>query len=124
MVLWVADLYRAYGSRNGTFGKSHFAEGVKPANKFAQLEFSLGMFHTTLQEIAGNTTANGKKATSNGNSNAIRNNFEFTKLLRDVEAELNSIRIGQKGKTKADRHPKMVKTLELVSWAIANVIQS
>ena len=72
------------------------------------------MFLTTLQEIAGGTTADGKKASSKGNSNALRNNYEFTKLFRDVEAEINCVRIGQRGKTKEDRHPKMVKTLELV----------
>lgn len=73
------------------------------------------MFHTTLTEIAGNTTAQGKKTTSKAASGSIRNNFEFQKLVRDVEAEINSIRVGRKGKTKADKHPKMVKTLELVS---------
>ncbi|ORX40857.1 hypothetical protein BD324DRAFT_644144 [Kockovaella imperatae] len=78
------------------------------------LEFSLGMFHTTLQDIAGGVNANGKKASTKGNSNALRNNYEFTRLLRDVDAEMNSIRIGQRGKTRADRHPKMVKTLELL----------
>ena len=79
-----------------------------------QLEFSIGMFHTILMEIAGNSTANGKKATAKSSSNSMRNNFEFQKLVRDVEAEMNCIRIGQRGKTKADRHPKMAKTLELL----------
>ena len=87
-----------------------------------QLEFSLGMFHSILLEIAGANTAQGKKGNSKAGANAMRNNFEFQRLLRDVEAEMNCISIGQKGKTKADRHPKMVKTLDLVSgrwvWAL------
>lgn len=78
------------------------------------------MFHTLLIEISGNQTAQGKKAGAKGNANSMRNNFEFQKLLRDVEAEMNSIRIGRGGKTKADRHPKMQKTLELVSLTVMN----
>lgn len=81
-----------------------------------KLEFSIGMFHTALTEIAGNTTGEGKKTTSKGASGSIRNNFEFQRLLRDVEAEMNSIRMGRRGKTQADKHPKMVKTLELVRY--------
>jgi ATP-dependent DNA helicase MPH1 len=80
-----------------------------------QLEFSLGMFHTGLMEIAGNQNEAGKKSGPKGGASSIRNNFEFQKLLRDVEAEMNMIRIGKDGRTKADRHPKMVKTLQLVS---------
>lgn len=72
------------------------------------------MFHTTLCEISGGSTATGKKVGAKGGANAMRNNYEFQKLLRDVEVEMNSIRIGKSGKTKADRHPKMNKTLELV----------
>ena len=72
------------------------------------------MFHTELLKLSGGSNPSGKKTTSKGGANALRNNFEFQKLLRDVEAELNCIRIGQRGKSKADKHPKMVKTLELV----------
>lgn len=72
------------------------------------------MFHTALTEISGNTTSTGKKAGGKGTSNALKGNFEFQRLLRDVEAEMNCIRIGAGGKTRADRHPKMAKTLELV----------
>lgn len=79
------------------------------------------MFHTILVEIAGNSTAQGKKAMSKGGSNALRNNFEFQRLMRDVEAELNSIRMGRAGKTKADKHPKMQKTLKLVSASTFSV---
>ncbi len=75
------------------------------------------MFHTSLTEISGGTSTTGKKTNNKGSSNAIRNNFEFQKLLRDVEAEMNCIRIGKDGRTKADRHPKMGKTLELVCAA-------
>nr|XP_019001717.1 uncharacterized protein I203_05920 [Kwoniella mangroviensis CBS 8507]OCF65178.1 hypothetical protein I203_05920 [Kwoniella mangroviensis CBS 8507] len=78
------------------------------------LEFSLGMFHTTLVEIAGGTDAAGKKSHNRGSANSIRNNTEFQKLLRDVEVEMNMIRIGKDGRTKADKHPKMQKTLELL----------
>ncbi|ORY28004.1 hypothetical protein BCR39DRAFT_536112 [Naematelia encephala] len=78
------------------------------------LEFSLGMFHTTLSEIAGNSNSSGKKATSKATSGSIRSKSEFQRLLRDVEAELNCIRIGKDGRTRADRHPKMAKTLELL----------
>jgi hypothetical protein len=74
------------------------------------------MFHTGLMEIAGNQNEAGKKSGPKGGASAIRNNFEFQKLLRDVEAEM--IRIGKDGRTKADRHPKMVKTLELVRSAV------
>lgn len=72
------------------------------------------MFHTTLSEIADNKTASGKKATSKGNSTSLRNNFEFQRLLRDVETEMNLIRIGAKGRSKGDGHPKMTQTMELV----------
>ena len=81
---------------------------------YAQLEFSLGMFHTSLTEIAGGQNEAGKKTGSKAGAGGIRNNFEFQKLLRDVEAEMNLIRIGKDGRTKADRHPKMVQTLQLV----------
>lgn len=74
------------------------------------------MFHTTLLEIAGNTSpTSGKKSGSKGNSNSMRNNFEFQKLLRDVETEMNLIRIGAGGRGRSDAHPKMAKTVELVS---------
>ncbi|KAK8850715.1 hypothetical protein IAR55_004635 [Kwoniella newhampshirensis] len=78
------------------------------------LEFSIGMFHTTLTEIAGGTNSSGKKSTTKGSANSVRNNFEFQKLVRDVEVEMNMIRIGKDGKSKADKHPKMVKTVELL----------
>lgn len=72
------------------------------------------MFHTILCEIAGGSTSTGKKVGTKGGANSMRNNYEFQKLLRDVEAEMNYTRTGEEGKTKADRHPKMNKTLELV----------
>jgi hypothetical protein len=59
------------------------------------------MFHTLLLEISGGQTANGKKSGTKGGANAMRNNSEFRKLLGDVEAEMNCIRIGKGGKTKA-----------------------
>ena len=83
-------------------------------NAHGQLEFSLGMFHTALTEIAGGQNEAGRKSGSKAGAGSIRNNFEFQKLLRDVEAEMNLIRIGKDGRTKADRHPKMVQTLQLV----------
>jgi len=73
------------------------------------------MFHTILSEIAGGLTASGKKSVSKGAGAAMRNNYEFQKLVRDVDAEMNLIRMGMKRRTKADKHPKMVKTLQLVS---------
>ncbi|WVR08777.1 hypothetical protein IAU60_005835 [Kwoniella sp. DSM 27419] len=78
------------------------------------LEFSIGMFHTTLVEIAGGTNASGKKSTTKGSANSIRNNTEFQRLLRDVEVELNMIRIGKDGRSLADKHPKMQQTLDLL----------
>lgn len=73
------------------------------------------MFRTTLIEIAGNTSQEtGKKSGSKGNSNAMRNNLEFQKLLRDVESEINLMRIGAGGRGRSEAHPKMGKTLELV----------
>lgn len=78
------------------------------------------MFHTALTEIAGGQDAAGKKSGSKSGASGIRNNFEFQKLLRDVEAEMNMIRIGKDGRTKADRHPKMVQTLQLVSSRTAH----
>jgi ATP-dependent DNA helicase MPH1 len=86
-----------------------------------KLEFSIGMFHTSLMEISGGSTAASKKSGAKGGANSLRNNFEFQKLQRDVEAEINCIRIGQGGKTKADKHPKMVKTLELVCICVCQV---
>lgn len=74
------------------------------------------MFHTGLVEIAGGQNEAGKKSGPKAGASGIRNNFEFQKLLRDVEAEMNMIRISKDGRTKADRHPKMVKTLQLVRF--------
>jgi ATP-dependent DNA helicase MPH1 len=82
------------------------------------------MFHTALTEIAGNTDGAGKKSGPKGGASSVRNNFEFVKLLRDVEAEMNLIRIGKDGRSKADRHPKMVKTLQLVSLLLETNIPS
>lgn len=73
------------------------------------------MFRTALSDIAEGKNGAGKKTGTNGGAAGIRNNFEFQKLLRDVEAEMNMIRIGKDGRSKADRHPKMVKTVQLVS---------
>ncbi|WOO82285.1 Fanconi anemia group M protein [Vanrija pseudolonga] len=78
------------------------------------LEFSLGMFHTTLLEISGGSAATGKKGNTKAGANSIRTNIEFQRLTRDVEGELNDIRQHTDGKMAADRHPKMVKTLELL----------
>ncbi|KAL7420918.1 3'-5' DNA helicase [Cryptotrichosporon argae] len=78
------------------------------------LEFSLGMCHTTMLELAGGSTKSGKKVTSKPAANSLRNNFEFQKLLQDVEVEMNRIVLRQGGKTMADKHPKMQKTLELL----------
>lgn len=72
------------------------------------------MFQTTLREIAGGHSSSGKKSASTGGANSLRNNLEFHKLLRDVDQEINLVN-GCKGqRTKADKHPKMAKTLELV----------
>ena len=76
------------------------------------------MFRTALAELAEAKNAAGKKAGTNGGASGLRNNFEFQKLFRDVEAEMNLIRIGKDGRSKADRHPKMVKTLDLVSDSV------
>ncbi|OCF45579.1 hypothetical protein I317_00481 [Kwoniella heveanensis CBS 569] len=78
------------------------------------LEFSLGMFHTSLVEIAGGMDSAGKKSNTKGSANSMRNNTEFQKLLRDVEVEMNMIRIGKDGRSKADKHPKMQQTLDLL----------
>lgn len=76
------------------------------------------MFRTTLLEIAGNNSPEtGKKSGSKGNSNSMRNNFEFQKLLRDVEAEMNLMCMKVGGRGRSDAHPKMAKTLELVRIA-------
>lgn len=72
------------------------------------------MFHSLLLEICGGQTADGKKSGTKGGASAMRNNSEFRKLLGHVEEEMNCIRIGKGGKTKASRHPKMEKALELV----------
>jgi len=112
MGVWSFAAAREDGSRDGQSGTRLIS--TAEAQLTFQLEFSIGMFHTTLNEIAGNTTAAGKKSGTKGGSAGIRNNFEFQKLLRDVDAEINSIRVGRQGRTKADKHPKMAKTLELV----------
>ncbi|TXT12930.1 hypothetical protein VHUM_01331 [Vanrija humicola] len=78
------------------------------------LEFSIGMFHTSLLEIAGGSSATGKKGNTKAGVNSIRNNIEFQRLIGDVEGELNAIRRHSDGKMAADRHPKMQKTLELL----------
>lgn len=75
------------------------------------LEFSLGMFHSSLDEMV---SAGGKSKAGAGGANSIANNFEFQRLQRDVSQELSSIKIGRNGKTGADRHPKMQKALELM----------
>lgn len=90
--------------------------GVRPSSWLTpQLEFSLGMFHTTAMEIAGTPTAMGKAGNSRGGAMSMRNNVEFRRLIGDVEQEMNDIRNHRSGKTLADSHPKMQKTLELVS---------
>jgi ATP-dependent DNA helicase MPH1 len=76
----------------------------------------MGMFLTSLHDIAGGKSAAGKKAGTTGSAQSIKNNFEFQKLVRDVEAEMNCIQKGMQGRSLADKHPKMGKTLELVSW--------
>lgn len=73
------------------------------------------MFHTTIMEIAGHSTSSGKKGNTKAGANSIRNNIEFQRMLKDVEEEINEIEGRRNGKTGADRHPKMHKTLELVS---------
>ncbi|OWT36037.1 ATP-dependent DNA helicase MPH1 [Cryptococcus neoformans Bt1] len=75
------------------------------------LEFSLGMFHSSLDEMV---STSGKSKAGAGGANSIANNFEFQRLQRDVSQELSSIKIGRNGKTGADRHPKMQKALELM----------
>lgn len=72
------------------------------------------MFHSSLMEIAGNSTSEGKKGNSRAGANSIRNNIEFRSLLGDVEGELSDIRRHRNGRSQSDRHPKMHKTLELV----------
>ncbi|ODN92051.1 hypothetical protein L198_05723 [Cryptococcus wingfieldii CBS 7118] len=78
------------------------------------LEFSLGMFATNLGEILTGKSSTGKKANTNGGANSLANNFAAQRLQRDVDEELNSIKIGRNGKSATDRHPKMAKTLELL----------
>ncbi|KAL1412451.1 3'-5' DNA helicase [Vanrija albida] len=78
------------------------------------LEFSLGMFHTTLLEIGGGSASTGKKGNTKAGANSMRNNIEYHRLVTDVEGELNDIRKHTDGKTAADRHPKMHQTLELL----------
>ncbi|GMK56457.1 hypothetical protein CspeluHIS016_0302970 [Cutaneotrichosporon spelunceum] len=78
------------------------------------LEFSLGMFHTTAMEIAGEPTSAGKAGNSRGGAMSLRNNIEFQRLIQDAEGEMNDIRRHRGGKTLADSHPKMEKTLELL----------
>lgn len=82
-----------------------------------KLEFSLTMFHSTLLELAGNSTNDGKKGNSRAGANSIRNNIEFQRILSDVEGELNDIGRRRNGKTMVDKHPKMQTTLELVRQA-------
>lgn len=75
------------------------------------------MFHTSLSEMAAGVTASGKKSVPKGGGTSLRQNFEFQRLLRDVENEMSMIKKGVKGNTRADGHPKMAKTLDLVSNA-------
>jgi hypothetical protein len=111
-VLWLAEYHRENGKSDGS--PCTFLRRIQTTSAYNQLEFSLGMFHTALTEIAGGQNEAGKKSGSKAGAGGIRNNFEFQKLLKDVEAEMNLIRIGKDGRTKADRHPKMVQTLQLV----------
>ncbi|KLT45812.1 P-loop containing nucleoside triphosphate hydrolase protein [Cutaneotrichosporon oleaginosum] len=78
------------------------------------LEFSLGMFLTSATEIAGNPTTAGKAGNSRGGAMSMRSNVEFQRILMDVEHEMTAIRKHREGKTLADSHPKMQKTLELL----------
>lgn len=87
----------------------------EPLQLTQQLEFSLGMFHTTAMEISGSPTAKGKAGNSRAGANGLKQNIEFQRLIMDVEGEMNDIRNHHRGKTLADAHPKMQKTLELVS---------
>lgn len=78
------------------------------------------MFHTSAMEIAGSPTAKGKAGNSRAGATSLRNNVEFQRLIMDVEHEMNDIRKHNDGKTLADSHPKMQKTLELVSYGSPN----
>jgi hypothetical protein len=95
----LVDIVGEDGSGNGSLGQSFPIPLTTIYDLLIllppmQLEFSIGMFHTVLTELAGNNTQQGRKATSKGNATSLRNNTEFQRLLRDVEAEMNCIRIG------------------------------
>lgn len=66
-------------------------------------------------EIAGGTTTKGKAGNSRAGAAGLKDNVEFQRLIMDVEGEMNDIRGHRRGKTLSDAHPKMQKTLELVS---------
>lgn len=80
-----------------------------------QLEYSLGIFYQKAQEMSGAFNDKGKKGNSRAGANSLHNNRDYQALMTDVEYALNDIRSGRDGKTRADLHPKMKKTLDLVS---------
>lgn len=81
----------------------------------AQLEYSLGTFHQKALEMSGAFNDKGKKGSSRGGANSLHNNRDYQALMTDVEMALNEIKSGREGKSRADLHPKMKKTLDLVS---------
>lgn len=65
-------------------------------------------------ELSGTFNAKGKKGNSRPGANSLHNNRDYQALMTDVEYALNDIKTGRRGKTRADLHPKMKKTLDLV----------
>lgn len=74
-----------------------------------QLEFSLGMFHQRLLEMAGGARGSKGKPSKAG-KNSIQNNPEFRKILDKVETIINDPK-----RSPVHQHPKLEMVRDLVS---------
>jgi hypothetical protein len=77
-----------------------------------QMEYTTTMFMRKLRAIADDTLKGVTKAAKEG----LKNNPEFRKLEKRVELLLNETSSG------ADRHPKLRKMKDLVSWSLSEMI--
>lgn len=73
------------------------------------------MFCSVLQDLGGGKVnkTTGKKP-AKGGTRALKENKEFRRLSDEAEDYVANCNSGTFGLCKSDKHPKMIKTLELV----------
>lgn len=73
------------------------------------------MFCSVLQDLGGGKVnkTTGKKP-AKGGTRALKENKDFRMLSDEAEDYVANCNSGKFGLSKSDKHPKMIKTLELV----------